>query len=64
MKAQMFDPQAEGIRPCLRCGKKIRIVNVRGESFQVEIDAKQWGAEHLTLVVKYDMHSQYCGNNQ
>lgn len=64
MKAQMFDPQAEGIRTCLRCGKKIRVVSVRGESFQVEIDPKQWEAEHLTLVVKYDMHFQYCTNNQ
>lgn len=64
MNAQMSDPRAEGIRDCLRCGKKIRVVNVRGESFAVEIDAKQWEAEHLTLVVKYDMHFQYCTNNQ
>ena len=64
MKSETFDPQAEGIRDCLRCGKKIRVVNVKGEDFQVEVDAKGWEAEHLTLVVKYEMHAQNCTNNQ
>ena len=64
MRSQTFDPQAEGIRDCLRCGKKIRVVNVEGKDFQVEVDAKGWGAEHQTLVVKYDMHSQHCTKDQ
>ena len=57
---KLIDPHAEGIRPCLRCGRDLRIVCVRGEPFQVEVDPREGSAEYQTLVVKYDMHFQYC----
>ena len=60
---QPEDPRAEGIRNCLICGKKIRVIEVEGNSFQVEPDAKQFDAEHLTLIVKYDMHHQHCNTH-
>ena len=49
-------PNEEGIRPCLRCGKPVRIVQADKEStFCTEVMPKKWVAEDKTLVVYYEM---------
>ena len=54
-------PNEEQIRSCLRCGKPVRIVQVdKYTDFCTEVMPKKWDAEHLTLVVYYEMHHPNC----
>ena len=55
-----YAPEVEGIKPCIRCGKPLRVIEVKGESFQVEVAPVEWDAEYKRLVVKYDMHFPTC----
>ena len=55
-----YAPEVEGIKSCIRCGKPLRVIEVKGESFQVEVAPVEWDAELGRLVVKYDMHFPTC----